>query len=373
MRPPAVRDAPFPSAAFEQDVLSKSFLGRRLMIMNRPEGVHRILVENAANYVRPHTAFRILLPPIGGGLFLAEGAEWRRQRRLFAPSFSPRAVPAFSRHVARHARALVTEFHAAGESEIAVFAPLQSLTLAVAAEALFSIDIRSYNEDIRTLARDYSARLAQPTMLDFLMPLGIPSPRDFPRRRFKRRWMALVARMIADRRQTIVDTPDMFDMMSESEIERGLFDQLVYTRAVIQEALRLYPPALSIVRQALADDVADGVAIPAGATVEMAPWVLHRHETLWPHPNVFDPTRFLAGRSPPARCAYIPFGIGQRACIGMQFALVEAVHVIAALVQAFHIEPTTDRPVIPAIRITLQPHNPHPFRFRPRRGVAKQA
>ena len=350
--PPVVRRAPFARAAFEEDVVAKRFLWRHLMIMNRPDGVHRILVDNAANYVRPATAFRILGPPIGGGLFLADGAEWRRQRRMLAPFFSPRAVPDFAHHVARHARDLVAELSIAAPGEIELFAPLRMLTLSVAAKALFSMDIRPHIASIQALARDYATRLAQPTMLDFLLPAGIPSPRDLPRARFRRRWMALIARMIAERRRSPPDSPDLFDLLAASEIERGLFDQQVatmlitgsettgaalfwsiylladhpeaqarvaaeamasdrgalddpaqaynllpYTRAVVQEALRLYPPALSIVREALADDEAGGVVIPKGATVEMAPWVLHRHRKLWREPNRFDPRPVHAGRA----------------------------------------------------------------------------
>ncbi len=417
--PPAVRRAPFARAAFEEDVVVKRFLGRHLMIMNRPDGVHRILVDNAANYVRPATAFRILGPPIGGGLFLAEGAEWRRQRRLLAPSFAPRAVPDFAAHVARHADDLVADLRAAAPGEFELFAPLQTLTLSVAAEALFSMDIRPHVETIRMLARGYATRLAQPTMLDFLLPAAIPSPRDFPRRRFRRRWMKLIGQMIAERRRAPPASPDLFDLLAASEIERGLFDQQVatmlitgsettgaalfwsvyllarhpeaqarvaaeaetaatdpvqaynmlpYTRAVVQEALRLYPPALSIVREALAEDEAGGVPIPKGATIEMAPWVLHRHQKLWREPNRFDPSRFLPEAPPPGRDTYMPFGIGQRACIGMQFALVETVMVVSALARAFRIQPTSDRPVAPVINITLQPDDPAPFRLTPRRA-----
>src|ERR1700761_7913534 len=106
---PRIRGAPFSAAAFEKDLLAKKFLGRHLILLSRPAGVHRVLVENAANYARPSTAFRILGPPIGGGLFLAEGAEWERQRRLLAPSFSQRFVPKFARDVTVKTQALLDE------------------------------------------------------------------------------------------------------------------------------------------------------------------------------------------------------------------------------------------------------------------------
>lgn len=395
-----------------------------MMFLSRPEAVHRVLVENADNYVRPHTAFRILNPPIGGGLFLAEGAEWRRQRRLLAPSFAPRALSLFVRHASQQADRLLSDFAGADPTGVALLEPLQNLTLAVAGAALFSLDMREYGSAVRDLARYYSDRLGRPTMLDFLLPLAIPSHRDFARWRFRRRWMKLVARIIADRRQRKVDPPDLFELLSESEEARGLFPQqvatmlvtgsettgaalfwsvylvattpdvqervaeeagaldlgpdgaaaslsrLVYTRAVVQEALRLFPPAFSIVRKAVAEDVAAGIPIPAAAFIQMAPWVIHRHRRLWTEPAVFDPGRFLPGAPPPARGAYIPFGLGPRACIAAQFALAETVLVLAQLTRAFRIEPVTDRPITPVARITLQPDNPPPFRLRPRSPAA---
>ena len=93
----------------------------------------------------------------------------------------------------------------------------------------------------------------------------------------------------------------------------------------------------------------------------MAPFVLHRHERLWREPNLFDPGRFLPGAAVPPRAAYIPFGLGPRACIGAQFAKVEAVIVLALLLRTYHVAPVSDRPVDPVARITLQPLNPLPF------------
>jgi cytochrome P450 len=142
--------------------------------------------------------------------------------------------------------------------------------------------------------------------------------------------------------------------------------QLPYTRAVVSEAMRLYPPALSIVRRALAADVADGAAISKGAIVQTAPWVLHRHRRLWNRPNDFDPDRFLPDAPAPERYTYIPFGIGPRQCIGMQFALTEATLVLAMLLRDFALAPTADAPVTPVAQITLQPFDPAPFRLSPR-------
>ena len=143
--------------------------------------------------------------------------------------------------------------------------------------------------------------------------------------------------------------------------------KLVYTRAVVQEALRLYPPAFTLARQARRTDTAGGIAIPAGAVVLIAPWVLHRHRRLWDQPEKFDPARFLPGAAPPERCAYLPFGMGPRVCIGAQFALTEATLVLAAMIQAFHIERAYSDPVVPVAIVTTQPDHPPLFRLAPRR------
>jgi cytochrome P450 len=142
---------------------------------------------------------------------------------------------------------------------------------------------------------------------------------------------------------------------------------LVYTRAVVQETLRLYPPAFTLARQARGADAAGGIAIPARAVVLIAPWVLHRHRRLWDEPEKFDPARFLPGASPPERCAYLPFGMGPRVCIGAQFALTEATLVLAAMVRAFHIERADTEPVVPVAVVTTQPDHPPLFRLAPRR------
>ncbi len=109
--------------------------------------------------------------------------------------------------------------------------------------------------------------------------------------------------------------------------------RLTYTRAVVHEALRLYPPAFTLARQALAADTAGGIPIAARTVVLIAPWVLHRHRLLWREPDTFDPSRFLPDAPPPGRFAYLPFGIGPRVCIGAQFALTEATLVLATLIQ----------------------------------------
>ena len=149
-------------------------------------------------------------------------------------------------------------------------------------------------------------------------------------------------------------------------------ERLTLTRAVIEEAMRLYPPVPSLSRTALADDVAGGrCAIPKGALVVISPYLLHRHETLWEAPDRFRPERFLPGaRDAIPRYAYLPFGAGPRVCIGQQFAMVEAMIVLATLLRGLRFDYADEEAPMPVQRITLRPRNGMPMRVAARRTAA---
>jgi cytochrome P450 len=129
-------------------------------------------------------------------------------------------------------------------------------------------------------------------------------------------------------------------------------------RAVFEEALRLYPPAAMLARQAIADDELAGVPIPAGTVVTISPYVLHRRRGLWDRPDAFDPSRFLGERRDRIdRFAYIPFGAGPRVCIGMAFAMQEGIVLLAYLLRSFRFALVEGHQVMPIQRVTLRPRN----------------
>ena len=131
--------------------------------------------------------------------------------------------------------------------------------------------------------------------------------------------------------------------------------KLSYTRMVVEESMRIYPPVHTIGREALADDTLVGRRIPKGSTILIAPWVLHRHVKLWQNPGRFDPGRFSAERSAARpRFSYLPFGGGKRICIGAAFALAEASVLLATLGQRYCLRVAPGHQVEPQGLITLR-------------------
>ena len=156
------------------------------------------------------------------------------------------------------------------------------------------------------------------------------------------------------------------DRELDGDVE-GLAERLVETRAVIDEANRLYPPIAAISRAALAPDELAGEPIRRGTMVVIAPYVLHRHRALWADPDAFDPNRFLDGaRERIDRFAYLPFGVGPRICIGATFALQEAAIVVATVMRHFTLELAPGHAVWPVHRVTVQPSGGLPMIVRRR-------
>jgi unspecific monooxygenase len=423
----------FPPQAFDEDVVFRRFLGRQQIILNRPAGIHHILVDHPENYRRTRPTIGILRPLLGTGLLLSEGDDWKYQRRTLAPAFAARTIPMLARHIAQAIGPVVAKLSVGDERPIDLLAEMQFLALEIAGRSMFSVAMDRYGAAMRYLIATYAAHLGRPSLLDFLLPRAIPSPRDIARRRFRRRWVDVIGQIIAERRATAAECGpgDLFDLLSTArDPETGigfsgdrLLDQvatmiiaghettavalfwalylvaitpevqqrlaaevamldfspeaaadalpkLIYTRAVVQETLRLYPPAFSLIRQARDPDTAEGIAVPAGAIVMISPWVLHRHRRLWAHPEIFDPSRFLPGAPPPERFTYLPFGVGPRVCIGGQFALTEATLVLASMIQAFQIERADNEPVLPYAIVTTQPDHAPLFWLHRRSGGA---
>jgi len=414
--------------AYEEAVLSRRFLGRTNMLINAPEAIHRVLVDNPGNYRRSPASVRILRPITGNGLLLSSGEDWKLQRRTIAPALAPRTLPVLARHIVSCADDAIAALAAQANRPVDLLAAMQTLALDIAGRSMFSLETRQFGAPMRRMLTEFGVNYARPHLFDMVLPPQIPTLRDLGRRRFQRRWMALIdtimqARLLAP----ATDSPrDLFDLLrsardpdtgvgfsheqlrdqvatmilaghettavtlfwslvllagAPAEQERlaqearsvsiepdyamEAIPRLTRTRAVINETLRLYPPAFTIVREAIEADKAGTLEIPRRALLMIAPWVLHRHRRLWRDPDAFDPGRFLSSE-PPARFAYLPFGAGPRVCVGAQFALTEATLVLALLIRNFRVVLDDPRPVMPVAVVTTQPDHPPVFRLLPR-------
>ena len=146
--------------------------------------------------------------------------------------------------------------------------------------------------------------------------------------------------------------------------------RLVYTRAIFDEVLRLYPPVPFLSREAGHDEEFQGQRIPQGSVIVVAPWLLHRHKKLWEQPDHFIPERFLpGGAGAPSKFAYVPFSIGPRICAGMSFGQQEALLCLATLAQSFRLRLEPGHEIKPVCRLTLRPEGGLRMRIEPRRGA----
>ena len=422
--------------AYEHDIFLRPFMGRDSFLVNHPDGIRRVLVDNAANYGRTPATIRILRPILGDGLFLAEGNAWKHQRRTMAPAFAPRSLDVAAAHIARVAEETVAGIAARGTAAVDLLRVVQRAALEIAGRSFFSQGMAEHGVALRTAFERYGNRIARPSFLDFMLPAETPSPLDAARWWFARDFKRVLDKMIAERAVTPPADPprDLFDVLvaaRDPETGQGFtptqlrdqiatlavaghettaltmfwsayllslapevqelvateaagadlspdaaaaaMERLPLTRAVVQEALRLYPPAFTIVRMAREQDELVGHQVPAGSLVVMAPWILHRHRKRWTHPERFDPTRFLPGAPPIDRFAYLPFGVGPRVCIGAQFALIEATLVLARLVKEFRLEIVGPKRVTPVAVVTTMPDRAPVFRLTARSGKASAA
>jgi cytochrome P450 len=415
---------------FEEPIISGDGMLGRITVVNDPAVIRHVLLDNAANYRKDDLQLRILAPGLGRGLLTAEGDEWKLQRRILAPLFTPRNVDRFLPAMAEAAERLVRRWRRRPNGRV-VDASLEMtrVTLDVLERTIFTQGVsrdpdalgRAITRYFEGIGRidpvdifgfpDWVPRIgrlrARPAIRFFeemvgeliearkaLLARGEPAPRDL---------MTLLLEAAdpetgkglsdLDARANIVTfigaghetTANALawslyllsqDARARARIEREVdevsgqgpwearhLESLVYTRAVIDEAIRLYPPAPFMSRAAIKDDQIGDVHIPAGSVVTIAPYVLHRHKTLWDQPDAFRPERFLPEeRGRIDRFAYLPFGAGPRVCIGASFSLQEAVIVLATIIRAVRLDLVEGHEVNPVHRITLRPSSGLPMR-----------
>jgi cytochrome P450 len=415
----------WPDYAFDVAFRRNKLFGIESVLINDPAGVRHMMTTNAANYVRPAIVPRLLRPLAGEGVFLAEGSEWRRQRRLLSSSFTPHNVNILLPHFIAAASDLVRRLD--GQSRVNLLAEYQTAALDSVLRALFSLPDQEERDRLGDLVRQYFSGPGSPNILDFFATSETSLAFALRgRRAFKRRWFAAVDAIVAARRNRPhgTDHRDLLDLLiaardpetgealAADEVRdqcatmilagyettaRLLFwtsylltldpgeqarlraevaafppeqvttlDELGHwprLRLVLLEALRLYPPFPLLVREPVEDDEIMGEPVRPGIQVYVAPWLLHRHRRHWQHPTAFMPDRFAGQSSPWTSGAYLPFGAGPRICIGAVFALSEAQIMLATLLRRYTVATESKRPVMPVGRLTILPSYTPIFRL----------
>ncbi len=147
----------WPDYAYERDVVASRTLGRTQMLLNAPEAIHRILIENPGNYRRTPASIRILRPITGRGLLLSEGEEWRHQRRTIAPAMAPRVIPLLARHMAGVTQEAIAALGVWAGQPVNLLAAMQSAALDIAGRSMFSLEMREFGPAMRDLLTGYGA------------------------------------------------------------------------------------------------------------------------------------------------------------------------------------------------------------------------
>ena len=388
----------------------------RLVFVNHPDLIHEVLVTKNSSFVKGRVLDQAR-DVFGQGLLTSEGDFHKRQRKLIQPAFHRRRIEAYADAMASDA-AVAAERWQDGET-VDVAREMMLLTLRIVARSLFSVDVeddsaRDAGRALDALVEAFSVIVIPGAAL--LQKLPFPSYR---RARHARETLdALVYRMIAERRQSnggedllslLLDARDeeggggmddrqvrdevltLFlaghettanalawswfllaghpeaEARFHAEIDSVLGDRLPgasdlpslpYTRKVLAESMRLYPPAWAISRKAIEPVTIGGYSFPAGSGVLAAQWLIHRDPRFFEDPLSFRPERWteeLEASLP--KLAYFPFGGGPRICIGMGFAWMEGVLLLATLGRRWSMRLVPGHPVEPSPRITLRPKN----------------
>lgn len=396
---------------------------KRLYLINHPDYARHVLCDRVANYEKG-LGLAEAAPLLGKGLLTSDGELWAAQRRLLQAAFHAGRMEEYCDSMVGAAAAHVETWRRHERAEALDAAQeMVHLTIDILGRTLFRFGLKEraaeVSEDLATLTRWAMSRMASLLPL----PLGAPTPGNFRVRRALRRLEALVEGMIrgrdaggggdllsllaAQREANGARPADDKQMRDEvmtlllaghettaatlawtwyelarnpeaarrvrAEVDEVLagrpataddLPRLAYTRAVVDEVLRLYPPVWLLPRRAREDDVIDGYAIPARSDVLVCLYTLQRHPAYWDDGDAFDPSRFEPGRGDARRSgAYMPFGAGPRTCLGSRFGLAEVMLVVATVAQRYSLELAPGASVEAQAALTLHPGG---LRMRPR-------
>ena len=406
--------------AFEIDYLKRDILGFRVHILLDPDLIEHVLLDNAANYVKPDIVKTLLDPIIGSGLLTSDGTLWRDQRKIVAASFSPGAVEAQRSMFVKAAREAMSRW-SSGRHDMAAEATRTTMT--VIALALFGGDPRLISETSMAHIAAAIEGFSEARMLALLrLPQFPVTPKGRAGKRgqiFLRhtlaevvddRWHGRVAPdflagVIEALRQRFPDdearalaidnaatfylaghettanaiTWTLFLLAAQPRLQEELAaeaqaalddgvddaaERVPRLRLFLQESMRLYPPVPRFDRQAIAADRLGEHDVAPGDIVSIWPWMMHRHRKYWSNPDAFEINRF-ADREGQHRFQYLPFGGGPRTCVGAQFAMAEALTILAIWLAEWRFA-EAGHTVRPAGMVTLRPAGGLPLRLEKR-------
>ncbi|MDD9744595.1 MAG: cytochrome P450 [Marinovum algicola] len=405
-----------PKIATTQPMVSGRTGARWHMVMD-PDAIRAMLLERLDDYPKSLVTKNLLRPAIGESLFIAEGAHWRWQRRAAAPVFSHRNVMNLAPIMTAAAERCCARISAAGPRAVNLHDEMVTTTFDVISDVTFSGDSVFDKSGVHRAIDDYIAAAGKISLFDMLgFPDWVPRPGRLLSGNAVRQMKSVADSAIDARAARGHDgVPDLLDLllagedpetkrrMSVAELRDNLltfivaghettalalswslylcaFDQevqeraraeaqsllqgraaggedvaeLPYVRQIVDEAMRLYPPAGIISRTARKADTLCGREVRPGDTVMVPIYALHRNALLWREPDAFRPERFADRKAVP-RYAYLPFGDGPRICIGASFAIQEAVIILATLLSRFRFTPVDGRTPGPVMIITLRP------------------
>jgi cytochrome P450 len=409
----------FAQDAYELDIIERKIFGRRLYVVNDLAAIKHVLIDNAANYQKTEITRRVLEPGLGKGLITSEGETWRQHRRAMSPAFDHRSIAAYTPTMAAAAEELVAEWgKVPAGTDVDVQTAMMAVTLNIISRTMFSSDSDDIVTIMGRSAGRYQAEM-RPNIMDMMgwpkWLAGLPrngvaqrtlgefdlvidrlidertrDPGNYPKDLLARLIAArdeqtgggmsaqevrdhVITIFLAGHETTAMAMTWTWFLLSQHPLEESKLhaeldsvlggrepthedlSKLTYTRMVVEESMRIYPPVHTIGRQAIGADMVAGRRIAKGSTSLIAPWVLHRHVKLWDNPGRFDPERFSPKASAArARFSYLPFGGGKRICIGAAFALAEATILLATLAQRYSLRVVPGHPVEPQGLITLR-------------------
>ncbi|NJN17681.1 MAG: cytochrome P450 [Oscillochloris sp.] len=368
-------------------------------LISHPDGLRRILQEHVRNYTKDHVSYSILRRVAGNGLVTSQGDFWLRQRRLAQPAFHRQRIAALGEMIVARSESVAERWAqaAAAASIVTIGEEMMGLTLQIVGNALFGTDMHAELAGVHDNFNLLSKQLVERFRTMNLLPPLLPTRYDRAWRHATAALDRVVYSIIAQRRSQGGDHGDLLSMlmltedadtgerMDDTQLRDEILTMLVaghettattltwawgllaahpeiaaklqaeldtvlgaraptmadlpnlrYTRMVIDEVLRLYPPIYILSRKVIADDAIGGYRIPAGSATDFSPYVTHRHPAFWDDPERFDPERFTPERvATRHKFAYIPFSSGPRMCIGNSFALTEATLILAHLARRF--------------------------------------